>query len=80
MAEEQLNGAQVGACCEQVNRKGVAERMRADGLGDAGTEARLSAGMLDGVPGDRLAAIPGEEPPFRRHGAPIFTQRVEQFG
>src|SRR6266404_4514189 len=52
--------------------------MRADGFGDAATKARLSAGMLNGVRGDRLAQIPGEEPVLRPHNPPIVAQRVEQ--
>src|SRR6516162_11529478 len=53
--------------------------MRAYGFGNAATNARLSAGMLNGVRGDRLAEIPGEEPLLRPHNPPIVTQRVEQF-
>src|SRR6266404_1018250 len=53
--------------------------MRTDGFGDAATKARLSAGMLNGVGGDRLAEIAGEEPLLRPHNPPIVTQRVEQF-
>src|SRR5580693_8122770 len=63
-----------------MNRKGMAQRMRADGFGDAGTQARRSAGMLDGVRGDRSAEIPGEEPLLRTHDPPVLTQRVEQLG
>ena len=62
MAQEQLNGAQVGARFEQVNRKGMAQRVRADGLGDAGPNARCAAGMLNGVRGNWSAEIPGEQP------------------
>jgi hypothetical protein len=40
---------------------------------------RLSAGMLNGVGGDRLAEIPGEEPLLWPHAPPIVAQRVEQF-
>src|SRR6267378_6133280 len=80
MAKEQLNGAQIGARFEEVNREGMAQRMRADGFGDAATKARLSAGMLNGVRGDRSAEIAGEEPLLRPHDPPIVTQRVEQFG
>ena len=54
--------------------------MRADGFGDAATKARLSAGMLNGVGGDRSAEIAGEEPLLRPHDPPIVTQRVQQFG
>ena len=32
MAKEQLNGAQIGARFEQVNREGMAQRVRAMGL------------------------------------------------
>ena len=60
------------------NREGMAQRMRADGFGDAGPKARRSAGMLDGVRRDRSAEIPGEEPLLRPHDSPILTQRVEQ--
>jgi hypothetical protein len=79
MAEEQLNGAQISACFKEVNREGMAQRMRADRFADAGAKARLSAGMLDGVRRDRLAEIPGEEPLPRPHNPPIVAQRVEQF-
>ena len=79
MAKEQLNSAQIGARFEEVNREGMAQRMRADGFGDAATTARLSAGMLNGVRGDRSAEIPGEEPLLRPPNPPIVTQRVEQF-
>ena len=51
MAKEQLNGAQISVCFEEVNREGMAQRMRVDGFADAGAKARLSAGMLDGVRG-----------------------------
>ena len=80
MAKEQLDGAQVGACFEEVNREGMAQRMRADGFGDAATETRLSAGMLDGMRGDRSAEIPGEKPLLGPHDPPIVSERVEQFG
>ena len=53
--------------------------MRADRFGDAGAKARLSAGVLNGVRGDRSGEIPGEEPLLRPHDPPIVTQRVEQF-
>src|SRR6202022_1862696 len=79
MAKEQLNSAQIGARFEEVNREGMAQRMRADGFGDAATTVRLSAGMLNGVRGDRSAEIPGEEPLLRPRNPPIVTQRVEQF-
>jgi hypothetical protein len=78
MAKEQLNGPQVGACFEEVNREGMAERMRADGFGNSGAKARLSAGMLNGVRGDRLVEIPGKEPLLWSYDPPIVTQRIEQ--
>jgi hypothetical protein len=57
-----VSSAQIGARFEEMNREGMAQRMRIDRFGDAAAKARLSAGKLNGVGGDRLAEIPGEEP------------------
>ena len=54
--------------------------MRADGLGDAGAKASRPAGMRNGVPGNRPAEIPGEEPLLRPHNPPVVAQRIEQLG
>ena len=44
MSEQLLDHAQVGAALEQMGRKGVAEGVRADASGEAGTLCRLSHG------------------------------------
>ena len=54
MAKQQLDGAQVRAGLEQVDGKGMAQRVRGDRLGDAGPAARLFAGVLHGEGRDRL--------------------------
>ena len=41
MAEQQLDGAQVSAGFEQVDGKGMAQRVRGDRLGDASPAPRL---------------------------------------
>ena len=48
MAEQQLDGAQIGAGFQQVNREGVAQRMRRDRLADAALRPDLPAGAIDG--------------------------------
>ena len=48
MAEQQLNGAQVSAGFEQVDGKGMAQRVRGDRLGDASPAPRLFTGVLHG--------------------------------
>src|SRR3712207_8282257 len=45
VAEQQLDGAHVGAGLQQVDREGVAQRMRGDRLGQAGQAVRLAAGV-----------------------------------
>jgi hypothetical protein len=71
MAKEQLNCSQVGACLEQVNRERMTQRMRTDGLGDAGAEARYPAGMLNGMRGDWSGEITGKEPILRPRYPPV---------
>ncbi len=54
MAKQQLDGAQVRAGFEQMDGKGMAQRVRGDRLGDAGPAPRLFAGVLHGEGRDRL--------------------------
>jgi len=42
MAEEQLNGADVGARFQKMHGKRVAQRMRGNGLGNTAAPMRLS--------------------------------------
>ena len=48
MTEQQLDGAQIGAGLQQMDGERVAQRMRRDRLGDAGSLTRLPAGEFDG--------------------------------
>jgi hypothetical protein len=50
--EQQLDGAQVGACLQQVNREGVSQRVRRDRLVDAALCAYLPAGVINGERAD----------------------------
>jgi hypothetical protein len=68
-----LNRANVGAGFEQMNGKGVPQGIRSDGFRQARAMLCLSAGTLDGVSGDRLTEISGEEPPFLPHDPPVVT-------
>jgi len=72
VAEQQLDGAQVGAGFQQMDREGVAQRMRGDRLGEAGETVRLAAGVADSVPGDRLAGqVSREQPLPGMNGRPV---------
>jgi len=48
MTEKQLNAAHVGARLQQMGGECVPQRVRRDGLVDAGGAMRLLAGLLDG--------------------------------
>ena len=70
MAEQQLDGAQIGAGFQQVNGEGVAQRMRRDRLADAGPLTGLPAGAFDGERRDRLAGpVARKQPLFRASGS-----------
>ena len=47
MAEQQLNGADIGAGFQKMNRECVPQGMRSDRLADAGEPASLLAGQFD---------------------------------
>ena len=80
MAEQQLNGADIGAGFQQVDGEGVPQRMRAYRLADAGDAAGFLAGEFDGASGDGLAGyVTRKEPPLRPHGPPIGAQDFQQF-
>ena len=49
MAEQQLDGADIGAGFQQMDREGVPHGMRRDRLADAGELAGLLAGKFDGL-------------------------------
>ena len=79
MAEQQLNGAQVSAGFEQVDGKGMAQRVRGDRLGDASPAPRLFTGVLHGEGRDRLIGdVAGEQEILRVDGVPISPENVQQ--
>ena len=82
MAEQQLNGAHVGAGFQQMDRECVAQRMRRDRLGDAG-----SADAPFGRPASTASLVigfsgrsPGNSHSSGSHGAPPVAQRLQQLG
>ena len=79
MAEQQLDGAQIGAGFQQVNGEGVAQGVRRDRPGDARPLARLAAGGLHGEPRNRLAGpVAREQPGLRMRLFPVVPQDVQQ--
>jgi hypothetical protein len=81
VAEEDLNGADVGAGFEEVGGEAVAEGMGGDvlveagGLGGAGADA--TDGLLDEGPAGDVA---GEEPIGRSFGLPVVRSRSRRRG
>ena len=64
MAEQKLNGAQIGAGLEQMRGKAVPQRVRVDVFADAGAFGGFAAGMphdlgRDGLVGGVPALPPG---------------------
>jgi hypothetical protein len=81
MAEQQLDGAQIGAGFQQMDGKGMAQGVRRDGPADAAFAPCRSAGDLDGAWCDRLAGkVAGKPPLLRPGGAPVVSQDVQQPG
>ena len=72
VAEQQLDGAQIGAGLQQVDGEGMAQGVRRDRLADVALEPCRSAGDLDGAWRDRLAGqIAGKQPLLRPGRAPV---------
>src|SRR5271169_461771 len=81
MAEQKLNGAQIGACIEQVGGKGVAQHMRAERLDHAQLSAQLLADQADPGSIHRLVRYPsGKEPVLGLAPTPVDTQQLQQLG
>ena len=54
MAEQELNGADVGARFQQVGREAVSQGVRVNLLFDAGALSSLAAGIPDDFRSDRI--------------------------
>ncbi len=81
MSEQELDGADIGARLQEVDRKSVPKRVRRDWLGDSGAPASCFACHLHSPPGHRVARMVAREQPFLRpRNPPIGAQAVQQFG
>ncbi len=82
MAEQKLDGAQIGSPFQQMRGPAMAQRMRCDPLANAGTPRRFVARDPDGLVGngllDVVAGSRGEQPCSRLEPAPVSTQRLQQ--
>jgi len=79
MAEEELDGAHIGAALDQVHGEGVPQGMGGDRLGEAAPALRLLARLLDGVRGDGPADSPAREEPGPGPGhAPPGPQELQE--
>ena len=79
MAEQELNGADVGASFQQVDRKGVTQRMGRDRFGNFADTVGLLALALNRAFCDVLARkIAWEEPVLGSLDSPPVTQDLQQ--
>ena len=78
MTEQELNAADVGASFQQVDRKGMTQRMGRDRFGNFRDPAGLLALLLNRANCDVLAwKIAWEEPIFRFLHSPPGTQDLK---
>ena len=81
MAEQQLDGTQVGAGFQQMNRERVAQRMRGNRFVDAAQQPYLTAGPVDGERRDRLAGFAAGKQPLSGTGTlPVVPEYIEELG
>ncbi len=79
MTEQQLDRAHVGAGFEQVRGKRMAQRMRRDGLADAGTTAGVLAGLSHYVGTNGLVGKAArKQPVLGPADAPVTAQDLQQ--
>ena len=79
VAEQPLEGGQVGASFEQVSRVAVTEGVTGDGLGQPGRSPCGDDGPLEGGHIQRLSRWAGEEPVGRPVIEPVRSQVGEEF-
>ena len=81
MAEQQLDGAQIGARLQQVNGERVAQGMWRHRLREAALDPHLPAGVVDGMAADWLIGpIAGKQPDAGMGSPPILPEQIEQPG
>ena len=79
MPEQELNGPDVSAGFEQMDREGMPQRMRSDRLGKARGTMCFFTGVFDGVFRNRSVRVAAwKEPIPRMHGFPIVAQDLQQ--
>ena len=75
MSQEQLNGTDVCALLEEMDRKCMSQRMRGDGFGNVAEGARVLACMLNRIFADvLLQPIAGKEPMWWFFQTPPVTE------
>src|ERR1700758_3618389 len=85
VSEQQLDGAQVCACLQQVRRETMSKRVRVDlTMRKSGALGSVLTGIPKNLGGNgttsRMPPVPGEQPLGRlaAKSAPVGTKRVEQ--
>jgi hypothetical protein len=74
VAQQQLNGADIGSGFEQVNSEGVPQTVRRSHLGNGTTTASFLTGLLYGICADVLARdVARKEPLFGFFHSPPVT-------
>ena len=81
MAQQQLDAAHVDAVLQQMNSEGVPQRMRGDGFGNAASQVRLAAGLIDGILAEMAAGrVARKEPGAGSFRAPPVAESLQQPG
>ena len=81
VAEEELDGPEIGPCLEEVRGEAMPQRMRPDTLLHPGLLPGLGDGPLDRGDGERrLGGPPGEEPLWRPVGLPVGAELPQKRG
>src|SRR2546426_12709709 len=81
MAQQNLDGAEVGAGVEHVSGAGVAEQVRVNQMFDAGTASGIAAQCTDGIVVQRLIpTLFRREQPVRRFAPAVVDPQTLQQG
>ena len=81
MAQQELDGTDVGACFQQVRSEAVTKRVRSDGFSDATVAASEATGELycscvEGM----IFALSRKEPGGRPFRFPVLAEQLEELG
>jgi hypothetical protein len=81
VAEQRLDGAEIGVVLKEMGREGMPEGVRRDRLSDAGFESGGGDEPLDGAARERtIGQGAGEEPGLRldEAGTPVVAEQQEE--